>query len=103
MGHGGCVTMVFHAWCPGDEAPEDGRSFTDEQAESPEIAAARYALLFAKNWLDEPRDLAIAIRSEDGHERQVRVRVEPHPSGVWGWRVALVEAVARDEGEARPS
>lgn len=64
--------MIYRAWCPDEERCADGRDYTD--AASAEIAAADYALLFAKRFGGTV--LTIAVESEGLPRRLVRVELD---------------------------
>lgn len=78
--------MIFHAWCPSEERCADGRDYAD--AASAEIAAADYALLFAKRFGGSA--LTVAVESEGLPRRLVRVELD-------GERIARLEATDAPE------
>lgn len=77
--------MTYHAWCPDEERRADGR---DYHVESAEIAAADYALLFAKRFGGSV--LTVAVESEGLLRRLVRVELD-------GERIARLEATDAPE------
>lgn len=93
----------YLAWCPEEgDRPEDGRGYTFDEAESAEVAAARYALFFAKRFCsDEPAVLRVHVRDASAEVTVVEVGVDLG-RGLWQWRVTSL-AVATAPPSARPS
>ncbi len=78
----------YRAWRPDEEWIDDGADYPSDVAECPEIAAALYAIHYARRWLTEPATLTIAVRSGDV-ETDVRVDVDSPPR----WRVRRAERI----------
>ena len=85
------MSAIYHCHCPmhGDEC-EDGKDYTEDDAECAEIAAARYALFFAKRFIASATGVAymfVTVTWGDGQSEEVRVDVKQDAETLWGWRV----------------
>lgn len=90
----------YRCFCPNENEPAvAGRVYTDSDAECAEIAAARYALFFAKRFLATdympatPRVLLVRVL-EGRTSRDVTVGVQPSKASLWGWRAVSIEGAA---------